>query len=288
MGLKDLFNKFASGAATVQPGVNDNRENADQTLLRAAEFNKIPDMQAALKDGANIDARAPNTGDTALIIAVREGHTAAADFILLQKPDLSPVNSFKQTALHVLLREAGEAAIAVRLVKSGAPLDGQDMHGNTPALWAARNGFPEVIEALMEKKADLTIRGQGEQTPLMQATETNRANIVKIMLTDPAAAGMDLADSNGMTGLMKATLLGNKAIVTAFLAADANFELKNNDGEKAIDIARADFSKRGGDRTILDMLEAASLKNANAFHAGVAHTKLLKPVRFKPKPATTV
>jgi len=265
---------------------DEDRQRADQQLLKAAELNDVPTIHAAMAAGANINAT--RAGDTPLILASREEDaTPAIEALLQYNPDLAPVNNFQQTALHTLLREANDEDMALRFIERGAPLDGQDMHGNTPALWAARNGFPRVMEALMEKGANLQLRGQGGQTPLTQAVDTNRANIVKIMLKDPAAAGMDLGDENGMTGLMKAALLGNKAIVTAFLEAGANFELKNNDGEKAIDIARDDFAKRGGDRSILDMLEAAAAKNANAFHAGVTGgTTAMKTVRFKPKPGT--
>ncbi len=273
--LKAIFNRAA-------PALTPEQQLAlDTALLDAAQFNNVEKIKELLDKGANINARAPNTEDTPLIIASREDDLAdVVNFLLDQKPDLTPVNSIGQTALHVILREHNSAACAIRMINADAPLNGRDMHGATPAFWAAQDGRTDVMEALIAKDADLTIPNNAGELPLMHATKLPHPATVAVMLK--ANAGIDVPDEEGMTGLMWSILLHKPKQAMLYIEAGCNIMMQNKAGENALDLAK----KEGLDE-VATALRLKMAENMAPILEGVK-IKPIKTVRFAAKPPTSL
>ncbi len=275
MGLfKDIFTKAAAPVAALSAA---EQLAVDTALLRAVEFNEIDNIKAALAKGANINARAPNTNDTALMIACREDdRDEAVNLLLDQKPDLTLTNSFQQTALHIILREHGNDDSAIRMIKAKAPLDVRDMHGATPAFWAAQNGRTDVMQELVDHKADLKIPNKDGQLPLMHASKLPHAETVAVMLK--LDSGIDAQDTEGMTGLMWSILLHKPKQALLYIETGCNIELKDKEGNKAFD-----FAKKEGMEEVAAALRAKAEKNMSAIFEG-APVNRIRTVRFAAKP----
>ncbi|KAH0553143.1 hypothetical protein GP486_006671, partial [Trichoglossum hirsutum] len=106
------------------------------------------------------------------------------------------------------------------LVKDGVDPDSRDTDGQTPLLWAARNGHEAVVKLLFVKYGvnpdPEAINGR---TPLSRAAENGHEAVVELLL---AKDGVDLnsKDSGGQTPLSWAAIHGHGPVVELLLAHD--------------------------------------------------------------------
>ncbi|MEQ9410299.1 MAG: ankyrin repeat domain-containing protein [Fuerstiella sp.] len=75
-----------------------------------------------------------------------------------------------QTALHLAIgaipkQEATYAEIVTLLLEAGADVNVVDHAGNTPLHLAVRNGYSQVVKALLHHRAETTIRNKSSQIP---------------------------------------------------------------------------------------------------------------------------
>ena len=61
------------------------------------------------------------------------------------------------------------------VIAGGGDLNASDAHGNTPLHHAARNGLNRVVEVLVDRGADMTVRNRARETPA-EAAEAPRRN----------------------------------------------------------------------------------------------------------------
>ncbi len=55
-------------------------------------------------------------------------------------------------------------------------------HGNTALILAAYKGYPEIVELLLNKGADINTRGKEDLTALSSASKHGHTEIVKLLL----------------------------------------------------------------------------------------------------------
>src|SRR4029077_4684407 len=93
----------------------------------------------------------------------------------------------------------------------------------TPLLIAAlHDGASPVVKLLLEKGANVAVRGYLNTTPLLSATGANDVASVRLLLEK--GADVNAKDLTGQTPLMNAALYGNVEIIKRLLAngADVN------------------------------------------------------------------
>jgi ankyrin repeat protein len=102
----------------------------------------------------------------------------------------------------------------------------------TPLLISSANGHLKIIEILLEKNADVTLRDEREATALHHAAQSGHLEIINKLL----AAGCDInaVDKNKWTPLMNACYWANEEAVLLLLKAGADFMNKNIDGRTAL------------------------------------------------------
>lgn len=140
-----------------------------EDLINAArdktDANIINDL---VERGADVNARDEN-GATALIWAVRHGHTA----------------------------------IARGLLAAGTNVDASDNNGYTALIWATRKGFINCANVLFKAGADVDLSDNEGVTALMIAAKKQRTYIAKKLIE--AGADVNLADKKGRTAMDYAT-----------------------------------------------------------------------------------
>lgn len=105
---------------------------------------------------------------------------------------------------------------------------------------AAFNGHSRVVRFLLDQKAEPNTRDTTGRTALMYAATINQVDSVTALLD--AKAEVDLVDNDeGFTALMFAAGEGHTAIIDRLLQAGARSEIKDIDGDTALD-----FAKRNG------------------------------------------
>ncbi|KAG6969759.1 hypothetical protein JG687_00003014 [Phytophthora cactorum] len=166
--------------------------------------------------------------------------------------------------------------------KTPAPLNvnAKDPYGCTPLVWAARNGYLEVVDYLAEHGADLEVTSFGDLRPLHHAVNHSRLPIVErliqlgvsvepkddagntplhfaaargilnpVLLLLNAGAKVNVTTALEVSPLMKAVSAGHISVVEKLLDNEANPNHANVEGNTALHLAA-----RGGFNSIVKVL----------------------------------
>lgn len=175
--------------------------------------------------------------------------------------------------------------------KAAAPLNvnAKDPYGCTPLIWAARNGYVEVMDYLVAKGGDLEVTSFGGMRALHHAANQSRLPVVArlvelgtnvevqddagntplhfaasrgilnpITLLLGAGAKVNATNKQDVTPLMKAVNAGHTTAVEKLIDNEANVNQVNSEGNSALHLAA-----RGGFASIVKvLLEARATTSA--------------------------
>lgn len=115
----------------------------------------------------------------------------------------------------------------------------KDGGGYTALMAASKNAHYEVAKELLARKADINARDDQGYTALQYAVE-NRRNPVALLLID-AGADVNVQNAQGYTVLMNAAEKGNAELVEKLIAKGADVNAQTGDGLTALDYARKSY-----------------------------------------------
>ncbi len=200
--------------------VNASNINGFTAFLIAAQAGKVEAARLLLDQGATFDV-SENTGYTPLMLAVRNGHLEMAKFLLDRSPRIIDAkNNVGFTALHEAA-DQGHPELVEFLLNRGMKADVRCDLGGTPLHNTAHGHFNtnqtryvEVIKVLLAHEADVNALRRDHQTPLHRAAERGRPQIMQALLD--ARANPSVRDENGKTALDLA-IAGNHSECAALL-----------------------------------------------------------------------
>jgi len=197
-GFTDIATIIRKAARTLTP---------NERLLRAATSGGLVAAEAALRDGADLEAR-DDRERTALLIAVTEGNVD----------------------------------VARMLVAEGADVNAFDDQRDTPFLVTGVTGSVDMLDALLPGGPDTTLRNRYGGVAVIPAAERGHADYVEAVL---AKTDIDVNHVNdlGWTALLEAVILGNggprhQQVVAILLAHGADASIADRDGLTPLDHAR--------------------------------------------------
>jgi excisionase family DNA binding protein len=210
------------------------------TALHVALESGAPEslLKAIVRSGADVNA--PNKhGESPLSIAARAEDESAVRFLLAHGAnpktggvdEVSPVSAALDNDNHDLARllidqgakatlhqaaRCGHLPTVQKLVRAGADLEATNdsWDAQTPLLIAVHNSHPEIVEFLLESKADPNVQESfraGADTPLHLAVKQSSAKMLKLLLA--AGADPDSQNSERLTPLEQAKQRGNSHLV---------------------------------------------------------------------------
>ncbi len=147
-------------------------------IFLAARMADMVSIDFLLKHGAKVDSQDTEYGQTALMIAVREGHANVVQLLISAGADLNTKTRQTETMpgkdqILVLPNEIpGTLTNGVGIIRGGWPERGkrQPIAGaKTPLLYASRLGDLEITQMLVESGADIEITDANGITPLINA-----------------------------------------------------------------------------------------------------------------------
>ena len=134
------------------------------SLLEAAKIGDVALIWDLLDAGADIE-QPDEHGNTALILASRQGHAAAAGFLLDRGANPDARTGDEGTALHAARNYETAVALLARGLRANIP----DMYGSTALHWAVCK--PECGDALLDWGADIEAQDEDGYTPAWRAFE---------------------------------------------------------------------------------------------------------------------
>lgn len=154
--------------------------------------------------GADIDKpadAAPAVGWTPLMMAAAEGHAAAVSALVKAGADVNAANALGRTA-PMFTSSYGFLAIASDLLAHRADpnIVPKDSTGWTALIAAAHNGHVDVIRALLEHGADLSIKDEDGRTALDWAEAQGHADAARML--------RDATPTNGLVKSLPVTRSG--------------------------------------------------------------------------------
>lgn len=194
--------------------------DAGAALRAAAERGDTAEIVRLARAGAPIDAR-DGAGRTALLIAVD--------------------------------RDRLDAARA--LMEAGASINAQAQNLDTPWLLAGARGRAAMLELMLERGPDLTIRNRYGGNALIPACERAHVEAVRVLLR--SRIDVDHVNNLGWTCLLEIVILGDGGprhveVTRLVLAAGANPNIADKEGVRPLQHAR-----RRGQAEVARLIAAA-------------------------------
>ena len=140
-------------------------------LVAAAERGDVEEVWV-LSAGVDVDDARDALGNTALLVAAREGHLGVVGILLLKFAYIYAMNRNGDTALHVAAGNGHPNVVALLLencanVENCADVDPKNNDRRTPLHSAAATGrCLDVVKSLVEKGADVAAVDRHGDTPL--------------------------------------------------------------------------------------------------------------------------
>ena len=104
-------------------------------------------------------------------------------------------------------------------------------------MWAAENGYNDVISNLIVQNASVNLQNRGGWTALMNAAKNGHNDVVSTLLANNATTDNQSNENGGWTALMYAARNGHGDVVTNLIESGAAVDIESRSGEKALDIA---------------------------------------------------
>lgn len=192
-----------SGAeAALRAGANPSAVSASGSpalLFTATSLYRTLPLQTLLDAGAAIDAT--NTmGQTALMLAVIGGSSDNARMLVDRGASVGMRDVVGGTALMRAARYGDHSTIEM-LLAAGADPEAVDKLGLRALHWASLRGNRQTTKALLDNQADVNAQSEGRLlTPLMFAARRGYTEVINDLLE--AGADVEAIDNAGRTALM--------------------------------------------------------------------------------------
>jgi ankyrin repeat protein len=126
-----------------------------------------------------------------------------------------------------------------RLIQKGVDVNELDANQDAPLVIAAYKGYTEIVEKLLEASADITaVDPQMKATALHAAAYAGRTEAAKVLIRYKIDIDKQ-GPYNGYTALHDAIWQNNIETAQVIIEGGANLEIKSNDGQTALDLAKA-------------------------------------------------
>ena len=188
---------------------------------------------------ANIDLARKQAGPP-LVVAVRYGHTDAAEYLLENNAKPNKTDGTGSSALHIAAR-IGQTDMIEMLLKHGANPNKRDNLDEIPLFTAVRACNVGAVCELIDHNFNPETVNKDRQTALHVACQTGSADIVRKLIE--FAVSLDSKDLFGNTPLHYATMNDWPDIINTLLLRNADAGIRNSKGRSPFFYASVEGAK---------------------------------------------
>jgi ankyrin repeat protein len=122
------------------------------------------------------------------------------------------------------------------LLETGCNVDATDHNGTTALMFAAQQGYTEIVRRLLEAGANINLpRRLYGLTALMLATAAGHVDVVQTLIV--GGADVNAKNDDGSTALMVAAHKGHLKVIEILLDAGVQVNIKDKDDDTALSLA---------------------------------------------------
>jgi ankyrin repeat protein len=217
--------------------------DADAQFLHAVEKGDLKAAQAALENGADVNAK-DNISQTALIACARSGNKDILALLLkkganvnakMRIVDSDNWNSNLASADSEYEKHVGTLEEMAVTNKDDGIRNMLDTNGRVALMEAAEKGHVEIAQMLLDHGAAVDEKTDNGTTALMITTMLGHKKIVELLIN--CGADVNAKAEYGWTALMSAAKEGHTEIVKLLVDAGADSSLRNTNGISALNLA---------------------------------------------------
>ena len=245
--------RYLAGLPQVDVDEVRNRQSALFCAIQQGVHHDV--VQALIDGGADIERISSWGGRKPLLFASSLGHLAIVKVLVGAGADVQVTDSKGETCLiqgarcRCLSQEEG---LLMRYLVGLPEVDVNhaDENGMTALHGAAKRGYPDVVQVLIDGGADIEARNNLGRSPLLVACENG--DVAKVKMLVEAGAGVRATDIAGNTCLILAAHFGHTEIMRYLIGLpEVDVNHAANGGETALHVA----SRRHGHRVAQILLE---------------------------------
>jgi len=171
--------------------------------------------------GQSLEGKAGSSGTPDLLKSILDGQPQTALALINQGADVNATDTTTGSApgSTALMYAAwkGDTAIVNALLQKGAEVNAKNKYGLTALIRAVAKGHTSIVKTLLQKGAVVNVKDNiVGMTPLLSATLHDDTTIMQILLAN--GANVSAQDNGGNTALMDAVIDGHMVAVQVLLA----------------------------------------------------------------------
>lgn len=154
-------------------------QETTKSVFDIARSGTVEELKDLMSQNPDVINQTNERGFSTLILACYRGNTEVANFLIDNVKDVN-YKSHEGTALAGLAIKYNKDLVEHLLQKKADP-NIADANGTTPLFWAVKSGNKELVELLLKYKADKTKKDSMGMTPFEYALQTNNTEIINLL-----------------------------------------------------------------------------------------------------------
>ncbi|XP_048244328.1 uncharacterized protein LOC125376359 isoform X3 [Haliotis rufescens] len=199
-------------------------------------------------------------GSTAVMQAAVNGHQSVFDLLVSNQADLTLVDTYGDSILHLACRGGNTAIVQHVLSPSNINIRGE--YGWTAVMQAAVSGHQSVFDLLLSNQADPTLVDTSGDSLLHLACQGGNTAIVQHVLSP---SNINIRGEYGWTAVMQAAVSGHQSVFDLLVSNQADLTLVSTSGDSLLHLAC-----RGGNTAIVQHVMSPSIINSTGRHGSTA------------------
>lgn len=250
------------------------------TVLKwAASSGRTDVVRNILQVSAKKTKLTPGISGQALVMAIQNGHSEAANLLINTGEGLSYTDATNATLLHWAAR-MGQSAICRQLLEKGAPLGAKDKDDQTALDWAIKGDDELTINLLLKGGKNFTRQETANLQSLHFSARTGDINMIKEFYKQ--GSSLEARDGKGQTVLFHA-VKGKQHDIVQWLIKEgqANVQAVDKEGLTALHVAAQGCDLKSAEILVERSADvnALSSKNLTPLHC-IPHSEGIRFLMF--------